>query len=366
MIGALLLLGAGFDGPPIVKFATPLPGSPLNAARHAERGGPVVHGSSLFLGSAGGQGLFELNRTDGSLRRTFEASASVESAPLVADGRVFFGDTAGATWCYRLADGEPCWAQPHRGTAPVLATPTLAKGQVIVTNVDDLVVALDAATGELTWRYQPKPDPTRSAELTLFATPAARVIGEHVAVGFSDGSVTALTIDTGEVEWSRRVGEGRYPDVVAEAVPSNTDLFVSGYWTPLVAIDIPSRTVRWRVDAGAAAPVTVLGQGLDATVFHPGTDGVVRAVAAVSGAERWQWDSGDGGALTEIIATEAGLFVGSSAGGLSLLDPASGTELWRWHEPFLLTGLSVAPVVEGRDLYVVTNAGMLYGLRAVR
>jgi outer membrane protein assembly factor BamB len=140
----------------------------------------------------------------------------------------------------------------------------------------------------------------------------------------------------------------------------------SGYFQPLVAIDIPTRSVRWRLDAGSAGAAVVDERDGKAVVYHPGSDGKLRAVSLLTGAESWTWDSSVSGALTTPLMTPAGLFVGSSDRGLYLIDPDSGDEVWRFHEDFILNGVSSAPVAAGRQLFFVSNAGNLYAMIAPR
>lgn len=354
-------LSGAFDAPPVYQFRARLPGPPLNTTTHAEWSDPVVVGDHVLVGSAAAHALFALSRRDGRVERIYEADESVEASPSVVGERVYFADTGGNTYCYTI-DGRRLWK--HNGNAPILVAPTVSEDgtRVFVTNVDDLAVALVAATGELEWQYRAKRDLTRETELSLYAAPRALVHDDEVILGFSNGTLVAVDRETGEEHWSRSVGEGRYPDIVADPVIVGNDLVTSGYFRPLVAIDLPTRNIRWRLDVGGANAVTV-GEIDGATVlFHPGTDGKLRAVSGLTGAELWAWDSKTTGALTTPVSTEAGLLVGSSEGGLYLIDPSTGQEQWRWHERWRLDGVSATPVVDGRQVLFVTNAGLLYSM----
>lgn len=348
-------LEGSFVAAPAVAWSVRLPGPRLNSASHTERSSPVVLGNEILVGSASGKALYRLDRFDGATVGQYPANASVEAEALVDADRVFFADTSGTTWCYDL-DGKKLWE--NRGNAPILTRPTLADGRVFVTNVDDLVVALDASTGEQIWRYKAKKDLTRVAELSLYAAPSALVEGSEVIVGFSSGRLVGLDAESGEELWGLGAGEGRYPDLVATPTVSGEDLFVSGYFKPLLAIDRSTHTVRWRADVGAAFPVLVR----DGVVFHPGTDGQMRAFSALTGAEKWRWDSGTGTALTEPVYTPAGLIVGASGGSIYLVDAVDGHLKWTWSEPSLLLGVTATPLVVDRQLLFVTNAGELYSL----
>jgi outer membrane protein assembly factor BamB len=352
-----------FDAAPAFQYSVALPGGRSEALTHAEWSSPVLDGDLIFVGSASGRALFALSRRDGTLLHTYPAAAPVESEAVVSAGKVYFSDSGGNTWCYRL-DGTLVWT--HDGTAPILVAPTVdeAHGLVLVTAVDDLAMALRLDDGQLVWQYKARRDPSRRAELSLYASPRAVVAddGTTLLLGFSSGAVVAVDLVSGDESWSRAVGEGRYPDVVADVVTSGPSLFASGYFGPFVAVDRQTHDVLWRVEAGAAhAPLLVAEDGRT-TLYHPGTDGDLRAVNPVTGAVRWEWDSDTTGAITTPRWTAAGLVVASSEGGLWLVDPDRGETVWKWREPLLLTGISSPPTVEGRQLVFVTNAGRLYSL----
>lgn len=349
-----------FDRAPVPQWVAELPGKRVNSASHAERARPVFAGDRILVGAAGGQALYALSRLDGSLVATFPADGAVESEPVVDGDQVFFGDSAGTSWCYQL-DGTLVWRHP--GTSPLPTRPTLDAEHVYLRDVDDLVVALDRKTGEIQWRYQRKADPGRISELTLYAAPPAVIAGEIALVGFSDGALVALDRSTGDLRWDLSIGEGRYPDIVAPPVVVGRTVFASGYLEPLVALDLDSSSVRWRVDAGSASAGGVLPTAEGTTLLlHPGTDGVLRAVDPVAGDLRWSWDSERGGALTEPVQTEAGLLIGSAAGPISLVDPADGTTRWSWHGDHHLDGLTAAPSVDGRQVVFTTNAGRVHAM----
>lgn len=349
-----------FDRAPVVVWERHLPGPRYPSATHSERGVPVIHGDRIYIGSAADSALYVLARSDGTMVRRIETGGPVQSAVVIDGDHLWFGDSAGYTWCTDL-EGKLVWK--HFSGAPILASPTISGGRVYVSNVDSLVVALDQATGTLVWRHAQKLDPGRTAELQLYASPSPLVAGDLVLTGYSDGTIAALSIATGEMAWQRRVGEGRYPDISANPIAHATDVIVGGYTEPLLAFDVASRNVRWRLDVGSAAAPT-LDPTDGRTVYHSGVNGILQSVDAVTGAPGWSWDSETKAALTTPLWTDAGLLVGSTAGGLYLISPSDGKERWRLDTGNLLSGISVEPAIEGRQVVVVTNAGNLVSLVA--
>ncbi len=361
--------GGGRDGTPgavpHLRWGADLPGPRVNAAAHAESASPVVVGPVVLVGSAGGRGLYAVSRASGELLQTFAAEGSVQAAPALdaATGAVYFGDTAGNLWAYD-ARGGLRWS--WQTGAPVVGSVTLVDGRIYAANVDDSAFALDAATGEVVWQYHQKPDRTRDSDLALYASPSVTVAGGVAYAGFSDGTLVALDAGTGAVSWSKRIGEGRYPDLVAAPLVVGDELYVAGYFGPLLALDIRTQAVRWRVDVGAAAPALPGADHGVKMLYQPDTDGGLHAIVALTGAEKWVWRSGTEGAVTTPVQTPEGLWIGSSDGSFYLVDAETGAQRWTWAEPADLEGVSASPDVDGRDLFLVSNGGRLYALSGVK
>lgn len=344
---------APFDAAPVLVWQRRLPGVPLASATHTELSRPVVVGDEVLLGAATESALLALHRGSGEVLRRYPAEAPVASEAVVHDGRIWFADTAGYTRCVPLEGGDPIWT--HFGGAPVLSRPSLVGTTLYIATVDDTLYALEAGSGALLWRYQRPPDLGRVSDLTLFGAPSPAASGDTLVAGFSDGAVVAFNRHNGEIRWERRVGEGRYPDLIASPTVSGGVAYIGGYSQPLVALDLESKAVLWRLDVGSASEPTVDGERL----YHGGTDGKVRAIQRVTGEVLWTWDSGGSGAMTSPQVVPAGLVVSSSDSTLWILDPETGAETWRYEPGYYLDGVSVAPTIWGRQLLAVTNAGNL-------
>jgi len=351
---------------PTAHWVRHIPGPPSASAAAAENARPTFDGGAILVGSSSSAALYRLDRRDGTLLGEYPAAAPVQAAATVADDRVYFSDTGGHTWCYERS-GRKVWR--HDAQAPVLSSPVVRDGLVYLTTVEDLVVALDANDGTLRWRYQHKTDLLRKLELALYAAPGVVLAGDTALAGFSDGTLAAMSADDGDVRWTVRVGEGRYPDIVAEPLAlGDSDglavVFATSYFEPLMALDVVTRRPRWVAPVGSAAPPAIAMSGTEPLLLHPGTDGQLRAFNPETGDVRWSWASGDDGALTSPVITPLGAFVGSTTGTLSLVDLASGEAVWRYAPPHLMEGIAGPPVVDGRQIVFTTHAGFLYSLLA--
>lgn len=352
--------GASLTAAPVVRWSTRLPGNAPEVATPTEPGAPVVDGDRIFVGYSGANALLVLGRGDGEVIAELAARAPVSCAPIVRNGHVIFSDAAGYTASWTEKAGVWVREWEHYSGAPIVSSPTVIDGVVYLSNVDELVYALDAATGELRWRYQHRLDAARSSALELFGAPAPQVRGDEVYAGFSDGFLVALSRADGSERWTSLVGEGTYPDIISAPLPLDDGaVLVAGYTKPLLHFDPKSRSASWRLDVGAAAAPITAGD----TLYHPGSDGKLRRIDARTGALQWTWSSGTTGPLLTPELTAQGVLVASTDSTIFLIDPDTGAERWRLDPGQTLNGFGAPPVVAGDDIYAVSNGGVLYALR---
>jgi outer membrane protein assembly factor BamB len=347
---------------PVVRWSVRLPGTVPDVATPTEPGAPVVKGDRIFVGYSGANALLVLSRADGRLLERIELRAPVASAAVVHESWLLVADSAGYT--SHWSRGAKGWSRDweHYSGAPILSTPLVdeASGSVFVTNVDELVFALDLATGTLKWRYEHRLDAARSAAMELFGAPAPTRANGLIYAGFSDGFLSAIDESTGSETWTASVGEGAYPDLIAPAIPlAEGTVLVSGYSKPLQRYDPALRTATWRVDAGSAAAPRLVGE----TVYHPGSDGKLRKLDARTGNLLWTWDSGSTGPLQSPEVTELGVLAASTDSTVFLIDAETGLERWRLDPGIRLTGFGAAPARAGNEIFALSNGGVLYALR---
>ena len=109
--------------------------------------------------------------------------------PIVANGKVFFGDMNGTVFAVNAATGDNLWDHPTGG--PILHTLAYDSGTVVVPSMDGKVYALDENTGAEKWTYQ-----------TGAPLKAAPVINNGtVYIGSQDGYFYALDISNGNLKW---------------------------------------------------------------------------------------------------------------------------------------------------------------------
>ena len=353
-LGLVQTANAGdFAQPPSLEWKRALPGGKPGGMFHTERAEPLVQGDRIYLGAAGGNALYELSLENGGLLDEYPTAAPVYAAPEMLGDALLFSDSAGYTYLYEPGKDEAVWT--HFGGVPISASPTLTRDGVLVATVDDLVFSIGQDSGETQWRYQHPPDAARESDLTLFGAPQPVFVdGDTILAGFSDGKLVALDL-SGQVVWQKPVGEGRYPDLIADPTVVENEVFVGAFSQPFLSMDLETQTPRWSLPVGSAFSATRVQDHL----MLGGSDGVLRKVESATGEVVWSWDSETSGALTKPVVTEAGVVVASSDGGLYLIDFTSGQMTWTHRPNHNLDGISATPVVHGNRLLVVTNGGNL-------
>jgi outer membrane protein assembly factor BamB len=171
----------------------------------------------------------------------------VESPPLLAYGRVYFGSWDRRVYALDARTGRLRWS--FATGDKVKSGVALAGGTIFAGSYDGRLYALDARSGRLRWSAGD------GGLGGLYATPS--VAEGHVVVGSTNGRVYAFAARTGALLWSRQTGSFVY----SPAALSGRTAYVGSYDHRLYALSQADGAVRWTFDAGApisGAP-TVLG-----------------------------------------------------------------------------------------------------------
>ena len=157
------------------------------------------------------------------------------TAPVVADGRMWLADSAGAVHSLRMTDGAT-ETTAYTGGA-VRYPPTLARGLALVGSADGCVHAFEAASGRLAWRFRAAPAvdriPLYGALLSSWpAQSGVLVDGDtaYAAAGITDFGGThvyALDVASGRMRWENHTS-GALDDFGRRGVACQGELLLSG------------------------------------------------------------------------------------------------------------------------------------------
>ena len=246
---------------------------------------PTVVGNSVIVGSCAGS-LHAVDRTKGSPVWVYDTRADGPSAqfhgePLLIGNRIVVptdADPKGHIYSFDAASGNLQWKVAlNKGVA---ATPLVIGDRIVGVSAEGEVVAVDAKSGKVVWQKAPAgplkplpyiPSPAYAGKRifmadninNVFAIDAATgatlwrrtlsgrpntalvVVGSSVIAGTVDGHLHWIASDSGEVEKTIRLEEGRPYGTPVLASPL---LFVlaGGAKSSLLALDAASGAVRWK------------------------------------------------------------------------------------------------------------------------
>ena len=220
--------------------------------------------------------------------------------------------------------------------ARVVSSPVWDANVLYFGGDDGNIYALDAASGTQLWKHAtggPVP-----------ATPA--IAGGTVYVGSYDGKFYALNARSGATKWKFSTGgERRFEAKGLHGMQPMNQTFADPY------------------DVYLSSPL--VDKGL---VYFGSGDGNVYALDAVSGEQRWKFQTGDVVHASPALA-DGTLFFGSWDSYFYAVDAATGKEKWRYHagEDALThnqVGFQSSPSVVNGVVYTGCRDSNLYALDA--
>jgi outer membrane protein assembly factor BamB len=269
-----------------------------------------------------------------TLKWAFKTGDSIESAPAVVNGRIYFGSHDNSVYALNARTGELVWKYTTGNL--VSGSPAVVNGVVYIGSDDTNFYALNADTGALIWKYPHG-----------YSSPT--VANGLVYIGCRNDEVCALNASTGAQAWAIHTGG----EVAASPAVANGVVYVTSTSDNIFALNAGSGSLVWRLNLGGLYCYTSPAVG-DAKVFagSSGTSyggGVEFAFDALHGEGGWSYDPT---AFDVSDATVANGIVYFSAKNslyypLFALDASTGELLW--NKP---SEGGSSPVVANGVLYV--------------
>lgn len=279
--------------------------------------------------------------------------------PAVGDGRVVVA-VNGQLSAYRLTDGTAGWTH-DLGNRP-LGTPTLVDGTVVVpfngavdgqggTVVQQQVRTYTLADGSRGWTVEP---PKRSLRVA--------VGGATVVVASAGYDGTGIVTGRGLADGARRWRAKLDADFFGQVSVAGKTALVPTSENRLVALDLTTGDVRWRLDLDAGVPGVAT---TSETCFV--ADGSLRAVSLADGRERWAVSPSEGGygGIPAVGSDAIYLEGGGFPAAFVAVSRADGSKHWSYSLPetvvegdMVVSGLASQPVVADGGVYANAMDGL--------
>jgi outer membrane protein assembly factor BamB len=305
------------------------------------------------------------------------------SSPVVAGGRVYQFARQGedeVLVALDAATGKELWKAPglpvayemnaaarDHGKGPK-STPVVAGGRVYTLGITGVLSAHDAKTGKLVWRKDfSKQYPTTSPLYGTAMSPAVEgdLLIAHVG-GHDKGALTAFDAATGEVKWSFEPDGPAYSSPVVFTSGGERQV-VTFTQKELVAVSLSMGKLLWKLpaktmyDTNSNTPVV----HKDTLIFSPEGKGLV-AVRPTKQGGAWTaqevWTNTENELYMNTPVLHAGVLYGLSArrkGQFFAVSADTGKTLWQSEGR---AGENAALLNVGGTILALTNDAVLYVL----
>ena len=318
---------------------------------------PAVDGGRVFAAASDGE-VFAFEAKSGHSVWHTKTKLALSAGPGAGVGLVVVGTSDGQLLALEASNGATRWKV--RSTGEVLAMPVVVAQGVIVRTVDGRIHALALDSGHELWSND-----EQIPRLTLRGTAAPVVAGDTVVTGYDNGKVAAYGVANGEVLWDTGVSPPRgktelerMVDIDGRIEVSGHDVFVAGFQGRVAMLALDSGQIWWSRELSSYRGLALDGE----TLYVTTADSSVQAMRRRDGTPLWQQDRLLRRGLTTPVVDGSSLVLADFEGYVHWLDRTSGALVGR-----IKTAkgrVTNAPVVADGIVYVQTDAGRLFALRA--
>lgn len=195
-----------------------------------------------------------------------------------ADGDLIALDAATGTEQWRVNIGSESLAQP-----------VIKDNLVIVLTIDNRLQALSSFDGSERWMIEHS-----TPLLTMRGSSTPVIVGSTVVAGFDNGRLSAVNLNSGEVEWEALVSPPtgrsdleRLSDVDGGLAVVGQDVYASGYQGQVAAIASESGQLLWTREISSFEGVSADWDN----VYTVSDGGELVAISRRTGTELWRNDS---------------------------------------------------------------------------
>ena len=331
----------------------------------------LFRGDAQHTGLYPGAGVPEFHR----VKWKFQTPGQVISSPAVVGDMVYVGSTDHNLYAVERETGTLKWK--FGTGSRVTSSPAVASGAVFFESYDGIFYAVDSATGKLKWKFQTGGERRFTAKHLHGSQPAAEsmpdpfdfylssavVANGSVYFGSGDGNVYALDAASGQLKWKFQTGD------VVHASPALDDgiLFVGSWDSYFYALDAATGQEKWRFKTGEdkeihnqvglqASPSVANGM-----VYFGCRDSNFYAVDAKSGQKKWVFNNKGSWVIGSAAVKDGKVYFATSDSGLFYaLDAQSGAQVFSWSSK--KWPMFSSPSIAGNRLYVGSHEGKLFAI----
>ncbi|HVT29275.1 MAG TPA: PQQ-binding-like beta-propeller repeat protein [Lacipirellulaceae bacterium] len=276
-----------------------------------------------------------------------DKDAAFDATPVVANGVIYIGDSAGTFHAVRLADGKPVWTKQFADSG-FSAAAAYDNKLIYVGDVNGVAYCLDSADGKKKWK--------QSLEGEVYAGPTPD--GDNILFTCEAGTLTCLAKKDGKPKWSFRI------EAPLRCTPtiSGGHAMLAGCDSRLHLIDVTNgkEVASVPIDAPTGSTPAMHNQHV-----YFGTEGgtffSIQVPASPNKKPSVVWRYHDPQRSQPIrsaaAVTDRLVVFGSQSKAIYFLDPKTGGELWKMPTT---SRVESSPVIAGHRVVAATAAGKMY------
>ena len=318
-----------------------------------------VEGRDDTVYAAGRDGdVRAMDAATGKVRWNTDTDLALSAGPGVGDDIVVVGTSDGELVALERATGKQRWKTKVPGE--ILAPPLVTSERVLVRSVEGRLRAMSATDGKQLWLVE---DIVPRLSLRGTATPVA-ADGNVAVSGFDTGKVMAVTIDKGETLWQMQLAtpDGRtelerLSDVDSAVQISGKDVYAVGYQGRVAMLSLDNGQLWWSRDMSSYRGLALD----DDQVYVATSEGSVVALRRRDGAVVWEQNALARRGLSAPAVVGSAVAVGDFEGYLHFLDRTNGKFVAR--ERPGSERIAAPPLVMGDRVFVVDEGGRLEAFR---
>lgn len=313
---------------------------------------PSIHGRYVYVANANGV-VQAFDQTKGHLKWTRTLKQGVVSGPTVKEGYVAISTTRSSVLVLRQEDGADLMELKVSGDA--LSKPVIVDHKIIIKTIDGNLYAFSLKNGKKLWMTE-----HGAPSLILKASSSPVILGGFAVVGFSDGKLDAVDVNTGRLVWQRSIAYAsgssdveRLVDIDADPIVRDKLAYLASYQGYVGALSLANGEFIWRKPLSVYKNMAMDGS----TLYVTDSSDVLWAFDKQNGQVKWKQLALKARGLTEPLLTDKTVVVGDRTGYLHLLDKQTGELIARTK----LNGpIDISPAVVHNKIFVMTANGKLY------
>ncbi|QMW01734.1 PQQ-binding-like beta-propeller repeat protein [Spirosoma foliorum] len=288
---------------------------------------------------------YTITAEDGSTQ-AYLTTVTVEKP--VNNGTVYVGNLDGVLVAVDALTGDKKWSFTAGGA--IESTPTVANGLVYVASWDKKLYALDAATGAKKWEFE-------TNKIHPFAAP---MVANGIVYYGGDPYLYALDALTGAKKWQYQGDAVRTFDASPTMVDGIVYASLRTFSPPVFGLDALTGSLKWRsVETDGSGILSSLSESSPAVAngfLYIGSEGDgVSAFDLKTGALKWRF-TGASIANSSPTVTNGVLYIGSGVFGtnnkkLYALNATTGVKKWEYAIDESTAGYS-SPIVANGIVYI--------------